>query len=285
MSSEGGFPPVEEIQFPVIPDAVHAIQMERSRDNPDVDKIIGIISKDIGLSAEVLKLVNSAAFGLRVPQSSIPNAVMLLGMGRVVSCVTGVALRNTVGDKGMPRFWETANRVALASAALSMRLGSGAADLAFTIGLFHDCGIPVMKDYYPGYLEVLAEQNKLDGSTRLEHERFGIDHAKVGYLIAKSWNLPKTVIQVIRTHHHYLDILPHPDKLEDMVLELLTILKIAEFVTERTRNELSQASDTDNVYPEWAHIENGVLTFLEIERGELFEHIENVQEMLMQDAA
>lgn len=81
---------------------------------PDIDRIAEIISTDIVLSGNVLKLVNSASYGLGCKISSIPQAVVILGLSTMKNVVLSAALREAVGDETVfhSYFWDRANAVA-----------------------------------------------------------------------------------------------------------------------------------------------------------------------------
>ena len=78
-------------------------------------------------------------------------------------------------------------------------------DEAYTFGLFQNCGIPMLLQRFPEYGQTLAKADQ-DGArkhTEVEEEAHGTDHATMGYLLTKSWNLPEDLSQAIRYHHEY----------------------------------------------------------------------------------
>src|SRR5574343_53917 len=90
-------------------------------------------------------------------------------------------------DAAMDRFWESSALTACVSAELARRLRCVRPDVAYTFGLFHDCGIPLLVKRFPQTKEVLAAANAAEerGFTDIEDGLMGTNHAVVGYFLAK----------------------------------------------------------------------------------------------------
>ncbi len=268
------------MRLPSMPESLQALQREQASGDPDIGRLTDIIAGDVALAAEVLKAVNSPAFGLSVQQSSIPNAVVILGIEKVLSVTTGIALRCSMngGDcSRADRFWDTAGDVALASAFLAHRLTGVPAEVAYTLGLFHDCGIPLLMQRFPDYGEALQAVAAAGGDTRPELQRYNIDHPRLGYEVAKAWNLPITIRQAIRLHHRYLDVLEQPQKVDELVPSMLSVLKLAEHLSSTFRGTAFQRSAEDQ---EWELIKYAVLDHLELDDDEYADLKESVLGML-----
>ncbi len=229
---------MQGITLPSMPESLQQVQAERAKSDPDFNRITGIISGDVSLAGEVLKVVNSPAFGLRNPISSIPSAVMLLGLPFVLNLATTVALRGSVGGQRMDRFWDTARDVAATSAAVAKRYTGIPADVAYTLGLFHDCGIPLLMQRNPDYKEVLArayQQSELS-VTEFEEQALQTNHATVGYYVSRSWNLPKEVCTAIRHHHNCHEVCGLNGADADEVITMVAVLNLAEHVSSEFRS-------------------------------------------------
>ncbi|WP_455205807.1 HDOD domain-containing protein, partial [Kaarinaea lacus] len=153
---------VQGIDIPVRPAILQKIMEIQSQDEPDMDAVAGLIGSEVSLSAGVLKAVNSPLFGLRHEMSSIQQAVTLLGMNNVINLVIGISLRLEIGGNfnvAVERFWDTASDVALISAGLAKQLGNVPPDEAYTLGLFHDCGIPLLMLKDDNYVQLLKVAN------------------------------------------------------------------------------------------------------------------------------
>ena len=119
--------------------------------NPEqtISEIGRLLQLDPGLSVKILKVVNSASFGLKSPVSHLGHAASLLGRARVESLVVAIAVRGampTLSRSGldMSAFWRTAARRASLSRILADKLHPSTATEAFTAGLLLDMGVPFM---------------------------------------------------------------------------------------------------------------------------------------------
>jgi HD-like signal output (HDOD) protein len=215
------------IAIPPRPSIVTAVLEERSRAEPDLRRIAGLISNDVGLSAAVLKTVNSPLYGLRRQVGSIEQAVMLLGMKNVSALVMGLSLRSTIPSQGLDRFWDSAARTALVASHLAQALGSTSREDAHLFGLFHDCGIPLLIQRFPDYRETLGLANRTRDRafTEVEEDRHRTNHAVVGSLLARTWNLPEHLHTGI-LHHHDPEVFQ--SGLPPLTLNLVATVQLAE---------------------------------------------------------
>jgi HD-like signal output (HDOD) protein len=207
--SEASFDKIlQGMWIPPRPRVVAQLDAEIRRDEPDTKKIEDLIGQDAGTAAELLKIANSPLYGLRMKSSTVRQAISLLGLKGVARVVTGLALRN-LSPKAhadvMERFWQESAEIALVSSFIAKRLPGVDKDLAFTFGLFQDCGIPLLLGRFPGYRETLdiAEISVDKSFSELEIERHRISHTYLGSMVAKTWGLPDSITTAIRYHHDY----------------------------------------------------------------------------------
>lgn len=226
--------PLRGISIPAQPHIINAIKEA----GDDLEKIAQLINQDPSIAASVLKIVNSAAFGIKSKIASIERAVMMLGIGRIKTLVNSQALQASLGGAEaleVTRFWDGANDIAAICYLLAMELDRVVLpDDAYSLGLFHNCGIIMLAQKYEDYWQTLAES--YDESHQgcdlisLEDIRYQSNHAVIGYYIAKSWKLPEAMVQVIR-HHHDLDYIRNGSLAgAEATFELLAILKMAEHI-------------------------------------------------------
>jgi HD-like signal output (HDOD) protein len=136
---------LQGISVPPQPQIMVDLQMEQVMPNPDLRAIAKLISQDPGLSGALLKLVNSPFFGLANRIASIQQAVNLLGCNTVINLINAQSIRGELTDEAivnLNRFWDTAQDVAMTCLTLAKRIGYRSPDEAYTLGLFHNCGIP-----------------------------------------------------------------------------------------------------------------------------------------------
>lgn len=223
------------ISIPPRPSILTELMDERKKSDPDMAKIARIISKDVVLSAAMLKTVNSPFFALRRKIDSIEQAVMTMGSSNVFNIMTGLVLRNLNDNKNpqLNQFWETAENTAFIAAMLAKRIPGISSDVAYSVGLFHDCAIPLMMSRFPDYQETikLSQAKSANSLTQIEDERHSTNHAVIGYLLARNWNLSETIALTI-LHHHNLEVFASQESLPAEVYNLIAVLQIAESISD-----------------------------------------------------
>lgn len=250
--------PISGIYIPPQPGLIEQI----NSCGADLEKIGDIISIDPGISAAVIKVVNSPAFGLANRISSIPQAVIMLGVDRVVGILKTLLLRKSMSELDtridMNLFWGISLSVATVASTICRQLNLAVADEAYTLGLFHNCGVPILASKYDNYQKVIEfSYSREDGRiTSEEFTNFGVHHAAAGYRVARVWNLP-TVICLAVKNHHSVDRVLDDQSIENPTLKtLLCVLKMAEDMV-NLPEKLAQC-DIDF---EWQKIGNKVLEF------------------------
>lgn len=263
------------VVIPPRPSVVTAVMEERNRAEPDLRKIAQLIATDVGLSAAVLKAINSPFYGLRRPVGTIDQAVAMLGMKNIAALVMGLALRKAMPSTGLERFWDSAARTALICGHLARTLNLSSREDAYLFGLFHDCGIPLLIQRFPDYKATLGQANNdhVKGFTEVEDERHGCNHAVVGSLLASNWHLPDTLREAIGSHHE-----PgvYGSNLATETINLIALGAIAEFID----NSVSRLSQDC----EWDKRGGEVLAYLMLGEAELEDLIRDTREMLAESA-
>lgn len=204
-------------QLPCVPELYREVMEELQSPNPSVKKVSQIIESDVGMSAKILQLVNSAFFGIRLKVHSPSHAVILLGL----ETVRGLVLMACVfSESGSPRF--PGLFLADALAKHSIMVGSYAreiakkesasekeADEAFTAGLLHDVGKLVLARNFPEqYRETLAlAQGKCISTRKAEKDSYGFTHAQVGAYLLGLWGLPDLIVEAVAFHHNPIQCL------------------------------------------------------------------------------
>jgi HD-like signal output (HDOD) protein len=195
---------VREIGIPPCPAILTKLLKEMREDEPDYNKASKLIATDVGLSAAMLKTVNSSFFGLKTKAASVNQALQLMGLRNTVEVVTGLLLRQAfpAGDNtALESFWQTSSGIAETTARLGRPLGINNRDEAYTFALFRDCGVPLMIGKFQTYAKFIGRNP--DGATALEVAQFGVDHASLGARLAQSWMLPEETCAAISSHHDY----------------------------------------------------------------------------------
>jgi putative nucleotidyltransferase with HDIG domain len=175
-------------------------------------QVVGrIMARDMGMTAKVLQLVNSAFFGLRREITNPVDAVVYLGMETVRALVFTASAFSQFRLSSRDHFSiEELQQHSLAVGTLarqiakSMGLSPAAVDHAFVGGLLHDIGKLVLASNYPEqYQEILRRAH--EGSFRMrdaECDTFGTSHAEIGAYLLWLWGLPDPVAEILALHHH-----------------------------------------------------------------------------------
>ena len=203
---------VYRLQYlPTLPSLYIQVMDELRSPNTTAERIGEIISHDIGMTAKVLQLVNSAYYGLRQTVSSPAQATALLGLETIQNLVLSLSVFSQFNQAKMAQLkldglWDHALSVGYA-AKLIAKLESAdrkAADYAFIGGLLHDVGKLVMAENFSArYASVVdVSQNQDLATVDAEKQVFGADHAQVGGFLFGLWGLPEPVILAVAYHHH-----------------------------------------------------------------------------------
>jgi HD-like signal output (HDOD) protein len=255
---------LQGISVPPQPQIMVDLQMEQYMPDPDLEVIARLIAQDPGLSGSLLKIVNSPYYGLSNKITSIQRAVNLLGSRSVINLINAQSIKGEMSDETivtLNRFWDTAQDVAMTCLTLAKRIGSQAVDEAYALGLFHDCGIPLMLKRFPDYMPVLEEAYANAGPysrvVDTENRTYNTNHAVVGYYTAKSWRLPEHLSSAIANHHNALAIFSDESTRNSQLKNLLAILKMAEHICSSYRVLGNQTEDH-----EWDSIGHLVLDYV-----------------------
>jgi HD-like signal output (HDOD) protein len=251
------------IKIPPQPEIVRTLIEERGKDEPNINRIIQLIGKDVGLAAAVLKTVNSPFYGLRNKVASIQQAVSLLGLKNIGTLVMGLALRTSVKVDGIERFWESASRSAQLAHLLARRLALSQTQEVHLYVLFQDAAMPLLLQNISDYRQTMKDLAGLDWChvTELEDERHQTNHAVVGGLLASNWGLPDSIRDAI-TYHHDISAL-RDARLPSEVMNLIAIGHIAEKLESMISNSLNDC--------EWDIFGKTCLQYLGLGEDELLE--------------
>lgn len=193
--------------FPAMSGA--ALKVLSLLDDPDSSPadVEAALRQDPALTADVLRLSNSAYFGLSSRVGSVRQAVVLLGWRRLsqvvlTSCMNSLMSKEVPGyDLSRGDLWRHSIAVSVAAEGLAQELRLNAGDEIFTAALLHDLGKLVLGGFVSSEV-VKIEETALSGITFEEAERavLGTDHAEVGAAILEMWRLPLSIVRAVRWH-------------------------------------------------------------------------------------
>lgn len=225
-------------KIPPKPEILQEITDLMEDENFELPDVGELIAKDIGISSDVLRIVNSSANGFNRTIADISQAVCFLGAEQVKAIVGVNKLRAAYsGNSGLKleRFWDETVENATTMLYVNKWLGKKfPPDSLYTFGLFHDCGIAAMGYKYDDYLEVLLDSNENPDVDLAwaENKRYKVDHATIGFYIGASWRLPKTICKMIRVHHDFEAV---QSTFNPQQKGMYAILKITEYMIRNIR--------------------------------------------------
>lgn len=210
MDKEAMLAKLDEIEnLPTLPAMVQQIQKLINSPNSSMNQIGALISKDQAIAARVVRLVNSAFYGLGRKVSSIPQAIVVLGLNTVKNLVTGVSVIKMfeTADKvslfNRDAFWMHSFGCAMGARLIAKNLGRSEPEDYFLAGLLHDIGVLILDQFFHDeFVRVLkhSNDNSIDYYTA-EQKILGVTHCEVGAIVAEKWKIPDFLIQTIRYHH------------------------------------------------------------------------------------
>ena len=193
--------------MPAMPATVVKLGTLLNNPETDLEDIVRIIQYDPGLTANVLKVANSALLGFTSKVGSLKEAVIRIGTRRVFHILVADSLRpvicKTLSGYGLSTddFWEHSIAVAVTSEDISRRMTGTGAD-SFTAGLLHDMGKLVISDFLhkeSRRMDLYADGD--DCFDSVEKKVLGIDHAEIGGIVLEHWMFPDSLIDVAMHHH------------------------------------------------------------------------------------
>ncbi|MCZ7526721.1 MAG: HDOD domain-containing protein [Acidimicrobiia bacterium] len=201
----------EELRLLPMREAVASHLLSLINDEASAEAVGRAAATDPSLSARLLRMANSAYFGLPGRVSSIHRAVVVLGMS-VVRSIAVSALAGLFADRTRsmpPDFWSHSIATAAGSelVAGSARVPPGD---AFSAGLLHDLGWALLWRRDPETCKAIVGATRGDSaaSVAAEREAFGIAHPEAGAIALELWGLPPELVQAIRNHHDEEGTLP-----------------------------------------------------------------------------
>ncbi len=177
-----------------------------AKEDTTISDIAALVSKDISLSAKILRVVNSAFYSF--PQSivTIHQAASILGTNAVRSLVLSFSFlqpsQSDDSDFDYARFWQQSLTEAVASRRLMVAVDKDFAEEAFVTGLLQNLGVLILARAFPEQYRQVEEAMEREGSQRcqLENDLIGADHAYIGSEVARSWGFPDALVLPLRHH-------------------------------------------------------------------------------------
>ena len=195
--------------LPTLPSIASRVLAIASDPNSSASDLTDVIINDPSLTSSLLKVVNSAFYGLAQKVGTVKQAVMLLGTGEVITLAFGIStaklfepaqLKGIYSPKAL---WRHSMSTGLIAENICKRFPEYRKLGVFTAGLLHDFGKILLVEKFPElYGQVHIEARKYDLPLYdIEEEKFGINHAIIGEVLSSNWKLPEALVQGIAFHH------------------------------------------------------------------------------------
>lgn len=194
--------------FPALPATVVEVMAVTANSESSANDLMQVILPDQTMCSAILKVANSALFGIPKEVSTIERAVVLLGYEEIRNIVIGKAIFTSMPKLNkefrgtVSLFWEHAFTCGLAAKIIGNDLGISPSEL-FLAGLIHDIGKVAMLMSFPNdypILRQLSHPDHLNYETE-EKNKFSISHDRVGLKLAERWLLPEQLVMAIGYHH------------------------------------------------------------------------------------
>lgn len=194
--------------LPTLPHILLKLFEACNQDNVDLDQIAAIVSKDPSLSAKILKLVNSAYFGLPQKVQEINQAVVFVGTSGIKNIAICACVYEAFpkpkknGIFNLKVFWWHSLRCAFLAKNIAAKMKFGQPDETFVAGLLHDIGKVVLWVNFNAAYEDLLNNCRNDGECLLAGEaRLGATHCEVAAWLLNRWNFQTVISDSVRYHH------------------------------------------------------------------------------------
>ena len=216
------------VKIPPLPAAVNRLIAEINRSDPNIDRLVQLISADPEITAKVIKTVNSALYSPRVPVADVKRAVTLLGLAQIRSIVLAFATMDALPTpKGNlfnhNAFWIDSLLRAILARALSRKHFSRQMDEVFSASLLSELAVPLLLCVWNEYYEPIVKEWETSSKrlSEIERQHFGWDHAQAGAWILQSWEFPEEMICYIGAHNISME------KIKEMELQDTIVVPLA----------------------------------------------------------
>lgn len=246
--------------LPVLPEVYQDLVARLESGDSSPGAIGDVLSRDPGMTASVLKVVNSAFFGLRREVSNVAQAVSLLGTQTLQTLVLAEGVfrqfNGTRAVTGLRRISEHSFSTARACRALARveALEPSAQDVLFTSAMLHDLGKLVLCAHDPELYDEIVQESEAEAvpTWTIEERRLDVDHGAVGAYLIGLWGLPAPIVEAVAWHTAPGTVVPDHARMAALV-------HVADAVVDGATRGRSGPDDRDRFFVDWAFLEDAGL--------------------------
>ena len=234
-----------------LPQTLSEVLRVTKSDTSSAQDLAAVLSHDPALTTKILRIVNSPFYGLSRSVTTLPQAVVTLGMRAVSSLALSTSVYDLTGKwqstVNRMRFWRHSLETAIACRNIAEAVRYPRIDEAFVAGLLHDIGILVLEKSFSEKYKSVWRQVESGGSlVELEDGAWGTNHARVGQFLLEQWNIPAVICEAVGQHHNHFP----PDATEpDFVLPQIVLLGnlISKFTVANAKPHFDYESDSREI--------------------------------------
>ncbi|MGA1846263.1 HDOD domain-containing protein [Deferribacter abyssi] len=194
--------------LPTMPQTAKKVLDILNRPDFSFAELVSVISKDMNITASILRLANSALYSPRNEIQNLTQALSFLGANNiknlVVALSTKVLFENFKASLLIHKVWEHSVAVAIYARIVSLKINKKVSEETFLMGMLHDIGVIIMNLYIENYEIMISEiYGSNESLYKKEKELFALTHSEVGAKLAEIWKLPEIYKDTILHHHDY----------------------------------------------------------------------------------
>lgn len=191
-------------ELPPLPLVVQKLLQVMEDPNSSADDISQVLNSDQAMASKVLKLVNSSFYGLSGKVTTVPRAIVILGLSSIRNLALGLGVAKVMSRAGngdlQSRFWEHSIAAAAACEMVARHTQKIIPEEGFVAGLLHDIGHLILLMAAPDeFTEVMAAGP--ENMVERERKAIGMAHTRAGQKLLKEWKLPPMLCDAVRFHH------------------------------------------------------------------------------------
>ena len=242
--------------LPSLPEIYLRVSEQLEDESSTVQKIGDTVQNDPAITTRVLKMVNSAYYGMPNEVASVSQAVSLLGRERLKHILIGSVLRGVFSEQENPAFsmqvfWQHSIKTAIIARQLATQISTiKEAESMFTAGLLHDIGKLLLFNKLPDRMLAAEEymiQKRVDVLSA-ELSQVGVTHTAVGEALMDHWGLPQLLIDCTRNHHEVVHDGPNRDATHLIYLANCLSTYVPPLDEQETQNILDDIENWDMGY-------------------------------------
>ncbi len=262
--------------LPILPDIAFEIMGMSENDIRSMKQISDLVSRDPSITAGILKVANSAFYGLKKNVGSLDSALIILGLREIKNIVFMMSLFKLFPQDGEYAFDKAdylkhSIMTAITANKLAQVLNIEFSSSPFICGLLHDIGKICLDQYaHVEFLAVIKETRKKNiFFYEAERQILGIDHAEIGGMLSKIWHFPDNISDAIKYHHSELTDINDTS--------MISIIKLADLLTNAKKIGVVQSSKGMDIKNNqgWMNLEKSSPYFKKIDIEKIFFEVDD----------